>query len=1080
MVKQKNIILFFVTAFILISNVKAKNVFDRRLIEKIKLNSYEIELKRESNTHQNQHSSIQTQTDYFLDTFDSDLDGWSIDDGWVRTDYNFHSPEHSINSADNNQSTQLWQITSPIYTLPIQPTNETIHYSFWLRNDMLDGDGDGDTYLDDFFSLSLLLEDDSIWNTTNFNSFDGRSYWCGDDELGGYGDTWVQFLDTPEVILQPDAELTAMMKWAIEDAEGSVEENIEAICENGYNAIDGWDQANVQISTDSGSTWDILVGNDPYDFQCGYGTVYNGFSGLPGWSGVQDWHEVTFDLTQYANQNVIIRFAFYSDHSWSTIDDDILTGLQIDDIQIKSHDVMFEDNADFPQMSGSGENWVEQLYDYWDDGSISGTESPQPGSITWEEYKPGTAFEGNILQNLTEYAGQDVKFRFQAFFDGNNDGGQGSGLFIDDFRIYSESTEFYPPPTNLSIENDGGSVKLTWSDLLNHEGDYLHINDSGENASFYETTLECQTSEGCITYMGNLFYIHGNSTVDSVYIYNKNETAVEVNIAAFSTIGQLFNPEPTFVQDVILSQSNAWNGFSVEGWEFSNPYIIGHTITDEISISLDTEASSFGAFFDGSSWNSRETGDAYYTTGIRAKITKEDSNVTYNVYRIDEDNNDFMQVATTLTDSTYIDDEVLELQEYVYGVSATYPENDVESVILIHAESISILPDSYQELSWDDGNFESNFELEQNDSLAIKFRASSLGQQVVRFKWYQTEIGGHVKLIILDNSENGTPGNVLYTKLLTTNYTATEGWNEYDLTLENWMVSGDFWIGLRAYSSTSPIAIDYDEGSNSSMYKSSNSEWTIINDWNIGLRIFLDCEGSIIDECGVCDGDNSSCTDCAGEVNGIAIFDECGVCGGDNTTCLDCAGVPNGTSIFDECGVCGGSGPTDECGCNDIPIGFCDCSENTFDECEVCGGDNSSCSDECGIPNGDNTSCTGCMDEDYTEFDPLATIPCEGNACCLTLNNSDNFIPKQFEIINLYPNPFNPQINIEYSLPTTSKVNVSIYNVQGQEVEILINATQNTGFYSISWNATTQNSGIYFVKIIADNNILNRKIMYLK
>ena len=120
-------------------------------------------------------------------------------------------------------------------------------------------------------------------------------------------------------------------------------------------------------------------------------------------------------------------------------------------------------------------------------------------------------------------------------------------------------------------------------------------------------------------------------------IYNKNDIAVEVNIAAFSTIGQLFNPEPSFVQDVTLTQPNAWNGFSVEDWNFTNPYIIAHTITDDISISQNTEVPPYGAFFNGSIWTFiyPDTGAPYSTTGIRAKITKESSDVTYNVHRID-------------------------------------------------------------------------------------------------------------------------------------------------------------------------------------------------------------------------------------------------------------------------------------------------------------------------------------------------------------------------------------------------------------------------------------------------------------
>ena len=49
-----------------------------------------------------------------------------------------------------NGDSQLWQITSPIFTLPTDIINETLHFFFWLRNDMLDGDGNGDGFLDDF------------------------------------------------------------------------------------------------------------------------------------------------------------------------------------------------------------------------------------------------------------------------------------------------------------------------------------------------------------------------------------------------------------------------------------------------------------------------------------------------------------------------------------------------------------------------------------------------------------------------------------------------------------------------------------------------------------------------------------------------------------------------------------------------------------------------------------------------------------------------------------------------------------------------------------------------------------------
>ena len=84
-----------------------------------------------------------------------------------------------------------------------------------------------------------------------------------------------------------------------------------------------------------------------------------------------------------------------------------------------------------------------------------------------------------------------------------------------------------------------------------------------------------------------------------------------------------------------------------------------------------------------------------------------------------------------------------------------------------------------------------------------------------------------------------------------------------------------------------------------------------------------DCEGNVLDECGVCGGDGIPEGECDCDGN---VLDECGVCGGQ--------GIPEGQcdcegNVLDECGVCGGEG---------IPEGDCDCEGNILDECGECGG----------------------------------------------------------------------------------------------------------------------------------------------
>lgn len=156
----------------------------------------------------------------------------------------------------------------------------------------------------------------------------------------------------------------------------------------------------------------------------------------------------------------------------------------------------------------------------------------------------------------------------------------------------------------------------------------------------------------------------------------------------------------------------------------------------------------------------------------------------------------------------------------------------------------------------------------------------------------------------------------------------------------------------------------------------------------------------LIDECGVCGGDGSTCIDCAGIAGGSTTVDTCGVCGGTNA-CIDCAGDPNGAKTFDGCGVCGGDG-TSCLDCNGVPGGTAD-----IDSCGVCGGDNAclDCAgipfgtatfDDCGVCNGNN-ECEGCLGSTCDCFGVIGGSAvldscgvCGGDGACLDCNGVPN------------------------------------------------------------------------------------------
>jgi len=101
------------------------------------------------------------------------------------------------------------------------------------------------------------------------------------------------------------------------------------------------------------------------------------------------------------------------------------------------------------------------------------------------------------------------------------------------------------------------------------------------------------------------------------------------------------------------------------------------------------------------------------------------------------------------------------------------------------------------------------------------------------------------------------------------------------------------------------------------------------------------------------------------------------------------------------------------------------------------------------------------------------------------VENENQEIPKSFALMQNYPNPFNPETTIQYQLPENCEVRLTIFNMQGQVINILINKYQKAGFYSTEWYARDQSgnivpSGIYLYRIEAKNVIQINKMILLK
>ena len=119
---------------------------------------------------------------------------------------------------------------------------------------------------------------------------------------------------------------------------------------------------------------------------------------------------------------------------------------------------------------------------------------------------------------------------------------------------------------------------------------------------------------------------------------------------------------------------------------------------------------------------------------------------------------------------------------------------------------------------------------------------------------------------------------------------------------------------------------------------------------------------------------------------------------------------------------------------------------------------------------------------EHTSDDSLTTHTMSISAIALTSVN--DYVPEPVSIKPNYPNPFNPSTTIPVKVSQSDYMQINIFDSNGKLVKNLFNGELLTGQYSFRWNGldkynTMVSSGIYFCKVIKNNNILSSQKMVL-
>ncbi len=106
-------------------------------------------------------------------------------------------------------------------------------------------------------------------------------------------------------------------------------------------------------------------------------------------------------------------------------------------------------------------------------------------------------------------------------------------------------------------------------------------------------------------------------------------------------------------------------------------------------------------------------------------------------------------------------------------------------------------------------------------------------------------------------------------------------------------------------------------------------------------------------------------------------------------------------------------------------------------------------------------------------------VQASSNTVFVSINDATQ-VPGAYRLDQNFPNPFNPSTRIAYAIPKSSRIRLSILDVLGREVAVLVNGEQAAGSYESQWEAGSLSSGVYFYRLEAGPFVQSKKMLLLR
>lgn len=103
-----------------------------------------------------------------------------------------------------------------------------------------------------------------------------------------------------------------------------------------------------------------------------------------------------------------------------------------------------------------------------------------------------------------------------------------------------------------------------------------------------------------------------------------------------------------------------------------------------------------------------------------------------------------------------------------------------------------------------------------------------------------------------------------------------------------------------------------------------------------------------------------------------------------------------------------------------------------------------------------------------------------GDNISMSVHNTPGQLPETFLLHQNYPNPFNPVTTIRYDIAERGNVSLKVYDIIGREIKTLVDTEQNSGYYSVQFNAEQFSSGVYFYTLRSGPYAVTKKLILSK